>query len=188
MIPDYRAGGRLDAELIVMPTRGHDGLLDAADGQHDRAGAPRRPGGRCWPCRWTEPAPPRPPGSAAFWISRSVCRAMVSSSSVGTTRPRARSPAWSAWRRPRRWRRRGLERRASAVGRPPGTNLGAVLADARGEHQAIDPAHGGRQGSGLARDAIHQIVEGERRRARSLARRSRMSLLTPERPFRPPSW
>ena len=33
----------LDADLIVMATRGHDGLLDHLRGQHDRAGAaPRR--------------------------------------------------------------------------------------------------------------------------------------------------
>ena len=65
-------------------------------------------------------------------------------------------------------------------------DLGGVLADAGGEHEAVDAAqHRGERADLLGR-AVDEVVDGE---ARALARcspsRSRMSLLMPEMPSRP---
>ena len=78
-------------------------------------------------------------------------------------------------------------RRASAAARRPRARIGGgVLADAGGEHEAVEPAHGRGERAGVAARCGRRSSRARaRRRGSSLASRSRTSLLMPERPLRP---
>ena len=98
-----------------------------------------------------------------------------------------------AARRGRDAERAGLVGGGVELGAEPGEPLGdagadrgGVLADAGGEDEGVEAAEGGREHAGVQRRSGGRNGRWRRPRAgSSLASRSRMSLETPERPFRP---
>ena len=88
-----------------------------------------------------------------------------------------------------RWRLGRAPARARPVAARPRRGSGAALADAGREHEAVHARPWPPPGTRLAYDAVDEIVDRRAGRpASSLASRSRMSLLTPDKPLSPPSW
>ena len=126
-------------------------------------------------------------GHAGLPIRARVWRAIISSSSVGTTR--------------RATRLAGVEMRSAPAALAAGSSsapsqasrsamrariAGGVLADAGGEDEGVEAAEGGGELAGVqARSGRRNGRWRSAAPGSSLASRSRMSLETPERPFRP---
>ena len=71
--------------------------------------------------------------------------------------------------------------------RDPCPDADGVFADPCGKDKTIEALQGSRQQSGIKRNAMNKIVNGKSRTRVVAALSSRMSLLTPESPFRPQS-
>ncbi len=124
-----------------------------------------------------------------------VSRAIISSSSVGTTSDRqrarhARSGRRVAGRGPRWPRRRSCRPRIPSCASTAARTGGDVLADAAGEHEGVEPAERHRQRSdrlgerGSRTPRWPAAASADRRRS-AASSSVRMSLLIPESPSRP---